>query len=72
MVFQKLIFDFCKIYGIIIMKDEKVWDYSICNIGHPCTNCIKECTFRLDKGADEKEKENERIAKEFKGTAESN
>lgn len=54
------------------MKDEKVWDYSICNIGHPCTHCIKECTFRLDKGVDEKEKENERITKKSKRTAESN
>ena len=44
------------------MKDEKVWDFSECQIGHPCTNCDIKCTFRLDKGADEKEKENERIA----------
>lgn len=72
MVSQKLIFDFFIIYGIIIMKDEKVWDYSICNIGHPCTNCIKECTFRLDKDVDEKEKENERIIEEPKGTTKCN
>ena len=45
------------------MKDETVWNYSDCLIGHPCKNCITECTFRLDKGADEKEKENERIFK---------
>lgn len=45
------------------MKDERVWDYSDCQIGHPCANCIKECTFRRDSGADEKEKENERISK---------
>jgi len=44
------------------MKDETVWDYSDCQIGHPCKNCDKECTFRLDKGADEKEKKNERIS----------
>ena len=44
------------------MKDEKVWDYSNCQIGGPCKNCVKLCTFRLDKDADEKEKENERIA----------
>ena len=44
------------------MKDETVWDYFDCQIGHPCKNCDKKCTFRLDKGADEKEKENERIS----------
>lgn len=54
------------------MKDEKIWDYSICNIGHPCTNCIKECTFRLDKDVDEKEKENERTIEEPQGTAKCN
>jgi len=54
------------------MKDEKIWDYSICNIGHPCTNCDKKCTFRLDKGADEKEKKNERTTKEPKGTEQCN
>jgi hypothetical protein len=43
------------------MKDETVWDYSDCQIGHPCINCIKECTFRLDKVVDEKEKKDERI-----------
>ena len=42
------------------MKDEKSWDYSNCQIGHPCKKCINTCTFRLDKGADEKENENER------------
>lgn len=50
------------------MKDEKVWDYSDCQIGHPCNNCIKECTFRRDSGVDEKENENERTTKESKGT----
>jgi hypothetical protein len=50
------------------MKNEKVWDYSICNIGHPCTNCIKECTFRLVKDADEKEKENERTIEKSERT----
>ena len=44
------------------MKDEKAWDFSKCQIGSPCKICIKQCTFRLDKGADEKENENERIA----------
>jgi hypothetical protein len=50
------------------MKDEKVWDYSDCQIGHPCNKCIKECTFRLDKGADEKENKNERTIEKFEGT----
>ena len=51
------------------MKDEKVWDMSICNIGHPCTNCIKECTFRLDsKDVDKKENENERTTTKLEGT----
>ena len=54
------------------MKDETVWDYSDCLIGHPCKNCDKKCTFRLDKDVDEKEKENERITKKSKGTTESN
>lgn len=46
------------------MKDKIVWNYSKCNIGNPCKNCIKTCTFRLDKDVDEKEKKNERIVKE--------
>ena len=46
------------------MKDERVWDFSDCQIGHPCINCDIKCTFRLDKCADEKEKENERIFEE--------
>ena len=45
------------------MKDEKAWDYSQCQIGHPCKKCDDVCsfrkiTFRLDKGADEKENDN--------------
>ena len=47
------------------MKDEKVWDYSICNIGHPCQECIKKCSFKKPTVAysdqDEKEKKYERI-----------
>ena len=43
------------------MKDEKIWDYSKCNIGNPCEKCIETCTFRLDKVVDEKEKKDERI-----------
>lgn len=39
------------------MKDETVWNYTKCQIGHPCSNCIKECTFRRDNDADEKENE---------------
>lgn len=31
------------------MKDEKVWDYFDCQIGHPCTNCISSCTFKIRK-----------------------
>ena len=71
MVFRKLIFDFYIIYGIIIMKDEKVWDYSICNIGSPCKQCIK-CNFSKPtvvlNDQDEKEKENERTIEESKRT----
>ena len=33
---EKLLLDFIQNYGIIIMKDEKVWDYSYCQIGSPC------------------------------------
>ena len=50
------------------MKDEVVWNYSDCLIGHPCKNCDKKCTFRLDKDVDEKEKENERTIEEPKGS----
>ena len=46
------------------MKDEKIWDYSQCNIGHPCEHCDDTCTFRLVKDADEKENENERTIEE--------
>lgn len=54
------------------MKDEKWWDYSHCNIGHPCLKCIKTCTFRRDNDADEKErKNNERTTKKSKGTGQS-
>jgi len=49
------------------MKDEKVWNYSICNIGYPCINCIKECTFRRDSGVDKKENNNESTTEELKG-----
>ena len=45
------------------MKDEKAWDFTLCLIGSPCKICIKKCTFRLDKDADEKENENERTTK---------
>ena len=55
------------------MKDENTWDFTHCQIGHPCNNCDpKICsfytTYSLDKGQDEKEKENERTTKESKGT----
>jgi hypothetical protein len=50
------------------MKDETKWNYSECLIGIPCNSCIETCSFKiksssLDKGQDEKEKENERISK---------
>ena len=51
------------------MKDEKAWDYSLCQIGNPCTNCINTCSFKIKDlqsrkiDQDEKEKENERIFK---------
>jgi hypothetical protein len=49
-----------------------MYDDEKCLIGSPCENCIETCsfrkTFRLDKGADEKENKNERTAKESKGT----
>ena len=31
------------------MKDDKVWDYSDCQIGHPCKNCISKCAFKIRK-----------------------
>ena len=49
------------------MKDEKIWDYSHCNIGHPCDRCDEFCTFNKQTYSletidqDEKENENERI-----------
>ena len=54
------------------MKDEKMWDYSHCQIGRPCNKCAPECTFyivtySLVQGQDEKEKENERIFESTKG-----
>ena len=54
------------------MKDKRVWDYSHCQIGHPCNVCDQSCTFyitySLVEGQDEKENENERTTKEPKGT----
>lgn len=49
------------------MKDEKAWDYTICNIGHPCKKCLEDCGFRKpysrDNDQDEKErKENESVS----------
>ena len=48
------------------MKDERVWDFSECQIGHPCDACVDTCSFRITcslvEGQDEKEKENERIS----------
>lgn len=53
------------------MKDEKVWDYSQCQIGHPCYGCTDKCTFykktySLDKGQDEKENKYERTIEKSK------
>ena len=31
------------------MKDEKVWDMSECQIGHPCTECTDTCSFKIRK-----------------------
>ena len=47
------------------MKDEKVWDYSHCQIGHPCSHCLDSCTFKIKTYSletidqDEKEKKDE-------------
>ena len=47
------------------MKDEKVWDYSQCQIGHPCDTCdptvcsFYNKTYSLVQGQDEKEKIND-------------
>ena len=54
------------------MKDAKAWDFTHCQIGHPCYNCDPIiCTFyttySLDKGQDEKEKENERTIEKSEG-----
>ena len=62
-----------KISGIIIMKNERVWDYSYCQIGKPCSCCVDTCSFKvktysLDKDQEEKEKENERIAQVYEGS----
>jgi len=53
------------------MKDEKVWNFTECQIGHPCAQCINTCSFKikptaLKKGQDEKEKIYERITKKSK------
>ena len=54
------------------MKYEKVWDYSQCQIGHPCSNCDDICTFKITyslvKDQEEKENENERAIKESERT----
>jgi len=54
------------------MKDEKVWDFSQCQIGHPCSACINTCSFRIltysrDNGQEEKEKKDERISEQPEG-----
>ena len=47
------------------MKDEKVWDYSDCQIGHPCFNCDIKCTFHLVEDVEKKENDkNERTIEE--------
>jgi len=28
------------------MKDEKVWDYTKCQIGHPCNECTDTYNFK--------------------------
>ena len=45
-------------------------EINICQIGHPCNNCIETCSFRITyshvNDQDEKEKKDERTTKEFK------
>lgn len=31
------------------MKDEAAWDYSLCQIGHPCDKCTDTCSFKIRK-----------------------
>ena len=31
------------------MKDKKVWDFSYCQIGAPCSYCIDTCAFKRRK-----------------------
>ena len=31
------------------MKYEPVWDYSECQIGHPCNKCVDTCSFKTPK-----------------------
>ena len=54
------------------MKDAKAWDFTHCQIGHPCytcdpTVCSFYTTYSLDKGQDEKENENERTIEKSEG-----
>lgn len=49
------------------MKAKEFWNYSDCNIGHPCIICINSCGFKIIPQSrkidqEEKEKENERIS----------
>ena len=50
------------------MKDERFWDYSDCQIGHPCNTCEIKCTFRLVEDVEKKENEYERITEESERT----
>ena len=48
------------------MKDERFWDYSDCQIGHPCNICEIKCTFHRVVDVEKKENEYERITEESK------
>lgn len=42
---------------VLFMKDEKVWDYSQCQIGHPCKECTDTCSFKIETQENNKENE---------------
>jgi hypothetical protein len=50
------------------MKEKTVWDFSHCNIGHPCKECVETCSFKITYSRvddqDEKENKNERTIEE--------
>ena len=42
------------------MKAKELWDYSHCQIGHPCELCTDTCSFKKDM---EEEKNGEKALK---------